>query len=70
MSRTDKTKPVWVQEREGIPWSRMTFNNGGGLKFGRRTYWGAERTAERNALRSGRTPEPSRPRHSVRWDFF
>lgn len=70
MSRTHKTKPTKFQIAEGKSWSDITFNSPPDYKKGRKEYWGAQRTAERNALNGGRTPEPSRTRHSVRWDLF
>lgn len=70
MSRSYKTDPPRVQRNRGKTWREVTFNNGNTMKFGRRIFWGSRRTAERNALRAGETPEPTRTRHSVRWDCF
>lgn len=69
MSRTDKTMPLRLQIEDGGRW----FQTGGtwrGIKEWNRRYWGRQRTAERNALRSGREPVPSRPRHDSKWDMY
>jgi len=70
MSRTNKTLPPRIQRARGLSWREVRFNNGSAMKFGRKEFWGSRRTAERNALRAGETPESVRTRHSVRWDLF
>lgn len=78
MSRTDNTMPWRLREeyyREDYlyskEWLRIlnTRLNGWGRREVRR-YWHSERAKTRRALENGWEVEPSRPRHSVRWDMW
>jgi len=69
MSRTDKTRPHWVQESECVPWARC-----GGIWSGIH-YWAnlRERQARRTAkaaLRNGDEPAPYKGKNSARWDVY
>jgi hypothetical protein len=70
MSRTDNTMPVTIQEADG----KLAMADAGGAYagIGRRTakYWRAQRAAVRRQLRAGREPEPTRPRHGEKWDYW
>lgn len=86
MSRTDKDRPIRIQEGDGAdgPYS-LSFMaifgpacrtgkiwGGAYARIGRRTryYWKSERQRERIALARGREPEPARPRHREKWRYW
>lgn len=70
MSRSDSTDPRQQHDR----WMRLGWNSwplprGTGRRL-RREWQKTQRQRERAALRQGNEPEPSRPRHSVHWNYW
>lgn len=68
MSRSDNT--AWTGQRHvDRRWETWSLPRGTG-RWQRRKWQKQQRQAERAALHRGGEPEPTRPRHSVQWDYW
>jgi hypothetical protein len=69
MARSDNTE--WKPGMTGLAkhWATFSMPRGTG-RYLRRRWQKQQRQRERGALRRGAEPEPSRPRGSVRYDYW